>query len=945
MAVGVNIVSSFDAKGIRKAVDDFKKLEGAGNKATFGLRTFDSAVTNGVKNLAKFGAVVGVVAGVIGRELINAASDLEESQSKVNVVFGESSQAVTDFASTAAKSMGISKQAALEATGTYGNLLQAFGVAQPQAVEMSTTLVQLAGDLASFNNTSVEDAIQALRSGLSGETEPLKRFGVAINDVRLKQEAMNLGLYNGKGNLDINAKTQAAYALILKDTSLAQGDYARTSDGVANTQKTLKAQFDDLKATLGTALIPVYKTLLGVVQNSIMPVMTEFAEIVGEQGIGAGLKFLGGKLLDVIENGGKFTNIILGLVAAFTALRLIAIAATISQTLFNAALFKNPIGIVVAAVIALGVAVVAAYLKFEGFRKVVHSVINFAISIVEEFVNYFINVRNKFVTAINIMIKAANLFGAGLTELSYTSEVEFGRISTSANKTSKEVSKLLGQIQSVKNAERQGTAPVFTPPTITPPAGGGGGSGDSAIEKAKKALEKYIDAVKGVTTAQRSMRDATKGVTESNFKLSEAISATAKAQANFNKVTKGYGLESKEVVKQTREVADAQRNLMKANISAADSVQAVKDAEEALQKLREKVDPFDIESAEIKLQKAKFNVEEADFAVLEAEKDLADLRKDKETKPEAIRKAEIKLAESKFGVRDAVKSVKDAEKELNKLRTDTPTLKEIAVAERAVADAKRAAEDASIAQADAQTSVNEAQYKLNQLVEGATIGSDAYTEALKLLTDAEQAEKEAAEARVSAYEKLADATRDLAKAEQERRDSAKGVSKSDRAAADAAEAAAATVVVPALTDVVKEVADVVTSLPSIVDAIVSLPSIVSPITQEQIDQIGAIGRGDFSGIDIGDQIIRVPSLEELLGGGMGTLMADGGIVTRATSIIAGEAGAEAIIPLDRMGSFGSTYNISVTAGMGADGKDIGTQIVNALKRYERTNGALPLTVA
>ena len=74
-------------------------------------------------------------------------------------------------------------------------------------------------------------------------------------------------------------------------------------------------------------------------------------------------------------------------------------------------------------------------------------------------------------------------------------------------------------------------------------------------------------------------------------------------------------------------------------------------------------------------------------------------------------------------------------------------------------------------------------------------------------------------------------------------------------------------------------------------------------------------------------------------------MADGGVVTRATSIIAGEAGAEAIIPLDRMGSFGSTYNISVTAGMGADGKDIGTQIVNALKRYERTNGALPLTVA
>ena len=75
------------------------------------------------------------------------------------------------------------------------------------------------------------------------------------------------------------------------------------------------------------------------------------------------------------------------------------------------------------------------------------------------------------------MIKAANLFGAGLTELSYTSEVEFGRISTSANKTGKEVSKLLGQIQAVKNAERQGTAPVFTAPSFTPPTGGGSGGG------------------------------------------------------------------------------------------------------------------------------------------------------------------------------------------------------------------------------------------------------------------------------------------------------------------------------------------------------------------------------------------------------------------------------------------------------------------------------------
>ncbi len=832
MAVGVNIVSDFDSKGIKKAISDFKKLEGAGNKATFGLRTFDSAVTNGVKNLAKFGAVAGVVAGVVGKQLIDAASDLEESQSKVNVVFGQSSKAVTDFASTAATSMGISKRAALEATGTYGNLLQAFGVAQPQAVEMSTTLVQLAGDLASFNNTSVEDAIQALRSGLSGETEPLKRFGVAINDVRLKQEAMNLGLYNGKGNLDINAKTQAAYALILKDTSLAQGDYARTADGVANTQKTLKAQFDDLKATLGTALIPVYKTLLGVVQNTIMPVMTEFAEIVGERGIGAGLKFLGGKFLDVIENGGKFTNIILGLVAAFTALRLIAIAATISQTLFNTALFANPIGIVVAAVIALGVAVVAAYLKFEGFRKVVNSVINFVIGYIENMVNFWIKAINIFIKALNFFRPLLGKLGIEFDELGEHGEVSFGRIGDAANKTSKEVSKTIGLIQAARNAERMGTAPVFTAPSFTPPTGGGSGGGESAIEKAKKALEKYTDAIKGVTQAQRSLRDANKSVDESNKSLLEKTKALTEAQKRFNLITKGYGRESKEA-------KDAEKERSKAERSA---------------------------------ERAKYGLEQAIFAVKKAEEDLVDVRLDPESTPQMIREAEIRLAEAKLSVADATDSQRDSVEALTA-----------------------------------------AQEKLDEVVNGAKEGSDAYKDALKELLDAEKAQSDAIRARTEAYERQADAVEKLTEAEKDRYEAGLKISKKAKAEADAA--AGKGVVIPDFA------------------------------TGDETPSGGTgfdFGFGEITFDDLKN--IRVPSLEELLGGGIG-VFANGGIVTKAMLGLVGEAGAEAIIPLDRMGSMGSTYNIQVTAGMGADGKDIGTQIVNALKRYERTNGALPLTVA
>jgi len=848
MAVGVNIVSDFDAKGIKKAISDFKKLEGAGNKATFGLRTFDSALTNGVKNLAKFGAVAGVVAGVIGKNLIDAASNLEESQSKVNVVFGASSKAVTDFASTAAKSMGISKQAALEATGTYGNLLQAFGVAQPQAVEMSTTLVQLAGDLASFNNTSVDEAITALRSGLSGETEPLKRFGVAINDVRLKQEALNMGLYSGTGNLDINAKTQAAYALILKDTSLAQGDYARTSDGVANTQKTLKAQFDDLKSTLGTALIPMYKSLLAVVQDSIMPVMTKFADIVGTEGIGAGLKYLGSEFLNVIENMGKFGNAMLVLISLFTAFRLIAIAATISQNLFTAALLTNPIGIIVAAFIALGVAVVAAYLKFEGFRKVVHIVINFVIRLVEDLVNAFIDLYNKFVFVINVMIKAANLFGAGLTELTYTSHISFGRIASDAQKASTQIFKTLGAIQAVKNAERGGS---FLTPTVSSGAGvdvdtgGGGGKAAKAVETVTEKLKKYIDAIKGVTQAQRSARDATKQVLEANTALSEATQKLSLAQENFNQIIRGYGRDSKQANDKQKLLTKAQRSL----------------------------------------EKSGYDVEASIFAVKDAEKKLAEVRSDPESNLTNIREAEIALAQAKLNVADATDS-----------------------------------------QAEATNALTEAQTMLDEVVNGAKVGSDAYTEALEKVNEAKAAQVNASDKVIDALEREKDAVEKLTEAEQKRADAGKGVPAALKRTADAAQE---------VVDVVKTVAG----------------AIVAPIAAAVDPFAGGIDIG--FGLVAGEELQAIRdrladlTLADIIGGGFGTgtLMANGGIVTRATSIIAGEAGAEAIIPLDRLGNMGNTYNISVTAGMGADGKDIGTQIVNALKRYERTNGAIPITVA
>jgi len=351
--------------------------------------------------------------------------------------------------------------------------------------------------------------------------------------------------------------------------------------------------------------------------------------------------------------------------------------------------------------------------------------------------------------------------------------------------------------------------------------------------------------------------------------------------------------------------------------------------ESAAEKLQKYVDAIKgVTSAQRSLRDANKAVNESNQDLLEKTKALSEAQKrfnlvtkgygkeSKEAKDadEERSKAERAAERAKYALEEAIFAVKDAEAELIKVRKDpesTPQM--IREAEIRLAQAKLSVADATDQQRDSVEALTAAQEKLDVTINGVKEGSDAYNEVLKELKDAEKAQTDAIYSRVQAYERLKDATDALTEAEKERAEAGKKITKAQKAAADAN----AGVVIPDLS------------------------------TGD-----GGGGATGGTGFDFGFgeitfedlKNIRVPTLEELIGGGMGTF-ADGGIVTKAMLGLVGEAGAEAIIPLDRMGSFGSTYNIQVTAGMGADGKDIGTQIVNALKRYERTNGALPLTVA
>ena len=229
--------------GLNQKISGLRQSLSAGGAA---LQNFGSKMSLGV---------TAPLAGV-GALAISAASDLDESLNKIGVVFGDNAATIEKWSKTAATSLGMSQQQALEASGTFGNLFMSMGLGQSAAVEMSTGLVQLAADLASFNNIDPTEALEKLRAGIVGETEPLRTLGVNLSAAAVEAKALELGLAATAQELTDSDKATARYALIMEQTKLAQGDFARTSDSLANSQRILKAQLSDAAAALGQQLLP-----------------------------------------------------------------------------------------------------------------------------------------------------------------------------------------------------------------------------------------------------------------------------------------------------------------------------------------------------------------------------------------------------------------------------------------------------------------------------------------------------------------------------------------------------------------------------------------------------------------------------------------------------------------------------------------------------------------
>jgi len=243
-----------DITGYTKSMTDAEKqAQQTAQNIGKNMKSIGGEIT-GLGKTATAGLTLPIVAG--GLAAINAASDYEETKNKAAVVFGDMTTFVMDWGKNSATQFGLSRQAALEAAGTYGNLFLTLGLGQKPAAEMSTSLIGLASDLASFNNANPEDVLAALQSGLIGQSEPMRKFGVNLTEAAVQAKAMEMGLVGADGEVTEAAKVQARYALIMAQTTTAQGDFARTADGLANSTRIAKAQLTDAAAALGQQLLP-----------------------------------------------------------------------------------------------------------------------------------------------------------------------------------------------------------------------------------------------------------------------------------------------------------------------------------------------------------------------------------------------------------------------------------------------------------------------------------------------------------------------------------------------------------------------------------------------------------------------------------------------------------------------------------------------------------------
>lgn len=337
--------------------------------------------------LATAGIVIGAAAVIGGfKKVITSASNVTESVNAVRVSFGDAAKGVLKLSESSATAVGLSRAQFNGLAVQFSAFAQNIAGAGGDVAGTIQGITVRAADFASVMNIDVQEAARLFQSGLAGETEPLRRFGIDLSAAAVEAHAVKTGLIAAGQTMTEQEKVQARYSLLMEQTAKTAGDFANTSDSLANRQRILRARMEDVAAKLGALFLPAMEKVAGIVGDHVIPAIEGFINqlTTGSGPIGAfatGIKSVTGFLVE-------HSNIIVPLIAviAAAAAGYAAVAAaqqvwavvttilTVKQWALNVAMAANPIGLVVAAIAALIAIVVIAYREHEGFRNVVNAV-------------------------------------------------------------------------------------------------------------------------------------------------------------------------------------------------------------------------------------------------------------------------------------------------------------------------------------------------------------------------------------------------------------------------------------------------------------------------------------------------------------------------------------------------------------------------------------------
>ena len=581
MSVRIRIVTDLDPKGLKEAERGLEKLKSISDSAFRGV-----AIGAGLAAAAF---------GKLAMDSIRQASNLEESTNAVNVAFGKSAEAVLAIGKNSAESLGLAKNEFNEAAVRFSAFAERIVGEGGDASTFIAEITQRAADFASVFNIEVSEALRVFQSGLAGEAEPLKRFGINLLQSEVQAYALASGIIEVGQQMTETQKVQARYGLLLESTAKTAGDFANTSDGLANSQRILKARFTDLQAEIGQALLPAFTDLFKAVADRVLPELEKLGEFLRSPDGKKAIEDLANTVSDLTI---KFLDNLEGIIRTATAIATFTVAvkvattavqlATTAQLLFNTAVRMNPYVLAATGLLAF-VAAVSAFRKDADAARLSAQGQAYQVQILSTEVDNLnhtykvgaidletyenqLRVLQQELNSVKISTEGTageiNRFNALRLDGAIASMEAYKNATSLAERQAKSFADSYSYLESIGAVTRRTPSADNLPSAIV-------SSGPSAFEQARTKVQGLI------RSSQKQLADAQKTLVNSQLKARENYAG------NILKIEKDFGGRLAQIIQQSQaRLRDAYRQATAVSLESLFEVEENKSVQNLVQGLR-----------------------------------------------------------------------------------------------------------------------------------------------------------------------------------------------------------------------------------------------------------------------------------------------------------------------------------------------------------------------